>query len=146
VRPALTWGNDGGRIAQRDSSTLECTTYRHVREYFSTPQTPTRCEQPLVCSAPSGVTAESVSRALANADVTAAFGRAPVLYGRDMRPVDGTVLVVTQASKSVTVGTDCGVPGSGACQPIPAGVAALAQLLRTLDQEQLAKEPCASAF
>jgi hypothetical protein len=144
----LTWGDDGGRIATRDFSVLDCVTYRHVRENFSTPSAPPlRCEQQLACSAPSGVSAESVTSALTNADVRAAFARAPVLYGRDMRPVDGQVFMITQAGKVVTVGTDCSVPGTGgACEAIPAGVSALVRLLRALDQEQLASEPCASVF
>ena len=132
-------------MAFRDSSLLDCVTYRHVREDLSSPSgAPLRCEAQVACSAPSGVSVESVVRALAHADVTAAFAQAPILYGRDMRPVDGQVLVLTRAGKNVTVGADCA--GGTGCQAIPAGIKALEQLLRTLDSEQLAKEPCASVF
>jgi hypothetical protein len=145
VAPALLWGNDGGRIATRDSSVLDCATYRHVRENFSSPSSPPlRCEAQLACSA-AGVSVESVVRALAHTDVTAAFSAAPVLYGRDMRPVDGQVLVLTRGGKAVTVGSECGA-GTGACTPIPAGVRALAELVRMLDSQQLARDPCASVF
>jgi hypothetical protein len=145
VTPALLWGNDGGRVAYRDSSVLDCVTYRHVREDFSSPSgAPLRCELELACSAASRVSVGGVMQALAHADVTAAFARAPVLYGQDMRPVDGQVFVLTRAGRSVTVGTDCS--GGSGCEPIPAGVKALQQLLRALDEEQLAKEPCASVF
>src|SRR6185503_15065230 len=98
VTPALLWGNDGGRVATRDSSVVDCAVYRHVRENFSSPSSPPlRCEKMLACSGASGVSMESVVRALAHADVTAAFAQAPVLYGRDMRPVDGQVLLLTRA-------------------------------------------------
>ena len=119
VAPALSWGNDGGRVAYRDSSFLDCATYRHVREDFSSPSgPPLRCEVQLACSAASGISVESVARALAHADVTAAFAQAPVLYGQDMRPVDGQVFVLTRAGRSVTVGTDCAaVRGASRSRP-----------------------------
>ena len=79
--------------------------------------------------------------ALANPQVVAAFAEAPVLYGRDSRPVDGTVFRIERAGKVIELGDDCN-GGAGGCRAIPAGLATLRQLLEALTQQQLALPGC----
>lgn len=86
-----------------------------------------------------------VLQALQNPDVQAALAQGHVLFGTDPRPVDGTVLeIVARADTSLEVGGPCS--GGASCSAIPAGVSALAELLRAIDDEQLQLEPCRSVF
>jgi len=135
VAPRLEWRKDGGRVPYRDSSVLDCATYSHERDHLGN-AAPDRCEVALTCAASRATTVGDVLARLADPDVTAAFGQAPVLIGMDTRPSDGQVLIVTRNAKAVTI-------GSGT---IPAGIAALRDLLEGLDTQELAREPCASAI
>jgi hypothetical protein len=78
--------------------------------------------------------------ALAHAHVQAAIAAAPVLYGGDTRPVDGSVRSIDIGGNVIEVGVDCA--GSPNCEPIPQGVAALADLLWTIEDQQLSFGSC----
>ena len=85
-----------------------------------------------------------VLQALAHPDVEQARAMGMVLFGVDTRPVDGQVFRIEIGSDSVIdVGSPC---QSAGCDPIPAGVSALADLLRAIDSEQLGLDPCAGLF
>ena len=64
-----------------------------------------------------------------------------MLYGRDSRPVDGTVFRIERAGQVIELGDDCN-GGTGGCRAIPAGLASLQQLLEALTQQQLALPDC----
>src|SRR5690606_15690238 len=121
-----------------------CNAFELTREYRGDPPDRT-CANDVPCAG-DAVTMSEVLAALAHADVVAAFDAAPVLYGRDTRPVDGQVFSVTQSGATVLVGAPCTGGGVGECTPIPPGVQALVDLLAALTEERRAEEPCASAF
>jgi hypothetical protein len=85
-------------------------------------------------------------RALSDPDVQQAVAQHEVLYGVDSRPVDGTVVRIRIGSSVIDVGSPCPTSGGGGCDPIPTGVSALADLLRAIDAEQLALQPCSGMF
>jgi hypothetical protein len=93
----------------------------------------------------------TIEAAVNHRDVQQALSaKSPLLYGRDSRPVDGTVFEFKRAgdSRSFLVGSACagGQPIDGAaCLEIPTGVAELRDLLLKLDQQQLATAECVAA-
>jgi hypothetical protein len=142
----LAWGPNGGLVAYQDRSTIyPCKTYTHERTTFRVDEpSTTGCKAELP---PCGVDAlgiGDVNAALANKDVQAALKAAPVLYGRDLRPVDGTVFRISLGGKTIDVGSPCSAARD--CRAIPAGVAALVEVLRALDKQELAKPACSSVF
>jgi hypothetical protein len=143
----LAWGRDGGLVAYVDSSEVTtCRTYGHRRTGFRDRDAgDITCTQDLVAC---GTTADpgggEINRALADADVVAAFAAAPKLFGKDPRAFDGQVFAITYGGKRIDIGTDCG--GATDCTPPSAGVKALADLLQRLDTVQLAKGTCAGKF
>jgi hypothetical protein len=104
------------------------------------------CKPPLpTCGANDVVSLLDVTRDLAKADVVAAFAKTPApVYGRDARPVDGTIFFVSRGDgKAIYVGADCGA-GQTTCTPVPKGVRALADHLTMLAAHQLAAPECAA--
>jgi hypothetical protein len=145
IPATVSWGDRGGHVAYTDTSMIEtCAKYTHRRSPVSTDPPDIVCSQEIAACSPTVHSALEVSLALADSDVTAAFAAAPVLYGRDTRPVDGSVLVITYGGKDVSVGLDCG--GTSGCTEIPPGVAKLVALLRAVDTDQLAIGTCKAAF
>ncbi len=146
IAAELSWGNTGGLVASsRASKVSPCRTYTLTETDFSAGGTTTTCSNDVPCgSAADAITIDDVNAALADADVVAAFAAAPVTYGVDMRPVDGSVFQVSQSGATFVVGSPCGSAGS--CTPIPAGVQALVDLLRALDAERLAEPDCSTVF
>ncbi len=70
--------------------------------------------------------------------------RRPPLYGRDQRPVDGSIFSFQRADgRGFLAGSPCGTPPTASCTEIPAGVARLVADLRALDQQQLQDLTCA---
>jgi len=144
IGTGLSWRDTGGfRMSRRSSALASCRDYT-LTEMSSSPPATTTCGNVVPCGVASAVSIEDLNAALANADVVAAFAAAPITYGRDMRPVDGSVFEVTQGGHSVVVGIPCS--GSITCTPIPAGVQALMDLLRRLDAERLAEPDCSTVF
>jgi hypothetical protein len=141
----IQWGDQGGRVAYVDTSSIApCRTYEHRRTPTFTDPPDRVCTQDIEACNPAVHGVGDVRSALADADVQTALAKAPVLYGLDTRPSDGSVFVITNAGKEISVGADCG--GASGCTPIPAGVAKLAALLHTIDTEQLATGTCKAAF
>ena len=79
-----------------------------------------------------------------DADVMAAFAdQTSTLYGRDTRPVDGQVFVVTRGDgRHFEVGAECAA--ASGCRAIPAGLARLQTVLTNLTTQQLARPECAA--
>jgi hypothetical protein len=110
---------------------------------------PTRSCTPLMppCGAQGVISAHDIETSgLQNADVQAALAQpTPPLFGRDLRPVDGTVLELKRHDgRGLLIGADCPATFSS-CRAIPPGVARLRDLLLALDKQQLATPECAAA-
>lgn len=146
VSGTLSWGSNGGFVAFQDESSLAaCRDFQRKRSPGIDGGAPACTTQLGACSA-APVAVGDVERALAHPDVVAAFALATTpVYGTDSRPVDGTVFRITRDGKSIDVGNPCGSSSAPACVPIPPGVDALANVLRSLDTQELAKAAC-SAF
>ncbi|RLB52714.1 MAG: hypothetical protein DRJ42_14015 [Deltaproteobacteria bacterium] len=141
----LTWGPTGGFVASRRTSVLApCRTYTLTELVFGSPDETRVCTNDVPCGTTAAVEIADVLAALAHADVVAAFAAAPVTYGRDLRPVDGTIFQVSQSGATFLVGSPC--TGTGTCLPIPSGVQALVDLLQALDAERLTERDCTTVF
>jgi hypothetical protein len=144
VPAAVHWGSNGGNGLFSDSSEVSpCKTYTHMRESRGN-AAPLTCKQELLACGSNSIGIGDLMAALRNADVQQALRSAPVLYGSDPRPVDGTVLRVEVGGAVVDVGGPCS--GGAGCKAIPPGVAALAELFSALDRQELGKSPCSTTF
>jgi hypothetical protein len=144
---SISWGNIGGFVAFTEESTLDaCNAYQHTRSSAAGGATPMlHCQRPLPCMGSGLHGVSDVLQALQHADVQATAGKGTVLFGSDPRPVDGTVFeIVLGRSTTIDVGGACA--SSASCKAIPAGITALADLLRSIDDEQLHLDPCRALF
>jgi hypothetical protein len=144
VPASVRWGNNGGLVLYTDTSEVSaCRTYTHMRDYNGNapPQT---CTQELLACGSNSIGIGDLTAALRNAEVQQAVRSAPVLYGRDTRPVDGTVLRIVIGGAVVEMGSPCA--GGVGCKAIPPGVATLAEVLSMLDNQELGKPPCSTTF
>jgi hypothetical protein len=133
----VNWRNDGGFVAYHLSSKLEsCTDYTLTKTPVEVARPEQQCSVKLEC------TEQAVQQALSRSDVAEAFDSG-ILYGRDTRPVDGVVLIVTHQGKSLSVGDECRDGDPPNCIPLPVGVRALVAALRDLDQRMLMRQECA---
>jgi hypothetical protein len=140
LRTEFSWGSNGGLVAQQDLSTvIPCQTYAHERQFFRTEQPSLACKTELLGCGADSLGIGDINAALNNSDVQAAIKAAPVVYGRDLRPVDGTVFRITINGKTIDVGSAC---RAADCKTIPAGVTALMQVLQAIDKQELAKPAC----
>jgi len=144
VADAVAWGNNGGRVAYVDRSTLSpCDTFSHQRDPAGTDPPTLMCSQDLgTCT--STVSAREINVALEQPDVLAALAAAPILFGRDTRPVDGAVFRITVGAAVVEIGEACN--GAAGCREIPQTVAALGIRLRALTNQELARGSCRGTF
>ena len=98
------------------------------------------------CATSDGGTVDTLHVIVAfnDADVRAAFAdQTSTLYGRDTRPADGQVFVVTRGDgRHFEVGAECA--GASGCRAIPAGLARLQTVLTNLTTQQLARPECAA--
>ena len=140
----ITWGNDGDRVAYVDRSTLSpCDTFSHQRDPSGTDPPTLACSQDLgTCT--SSVSAREINVALEQPDVRAALAAAPILFGRDTRPVDGVVFRITVGTAVIEIGEVC--DGTANCREIPQTVAALGIRLRALTSQELARGSCRDTF
>lgn len=143
-----TYGLDGGFVPSRTTVTLspgrqftftrrslgvvdagDCCTCTNTLDY---------------CGTSDGGTIDTlgVIYAFNDSDVMAAFAdQASTLYGRDTRPADGQVFVVTRGDgRHFEVGDACG--GAMGCREIPAGLSRLRTLLTNLQTQELGRRPC----
>jgi hypothetical protein len=142
VTGTLSWGDDGGRVAYQDESSLAtCRAFQRKR-LLNTDGGSFTCGTEIGACGAGPVAVGDVESALGHPDVIAAFASTTVVYGTDSRPVDGTVLRITRNGKSIDVGEACGASSAPACVEIPPGVAALVSTLRALDAQELAKPAC----
>jgi hypothetical protein len=144
---AISWGRIGGMVAYSERSTLDtCFKYTHRRDTYINSEPSLFCEQeePL-CDDGTAIGGEQVTTAIQNTDVQSALSKGNILYGSDPRPVDGVVFEIKVGEDTIIVGSNCATTGTG-CLPIPKGVQNLADLLKKLDKEQLAKPPCNKTF
>jgi hypothetical protein len=145
---AYDYGDIGGLRAFVERSTLQPgNRYSHVRRGVVGNPPLASCAPPLpLCGSAGAITALDIeARDLADADVRAALGQAsPPLYGRDARPVDGTVFeFLRDDGRGFLVGQECqGNSGPGTCRAIPRGISQLVTHLRDLDRQQLRAEEC----
>jgi hypothetical protein len=147
IESSVSWGDIGGLVLFSERSTLDaCNVFQHTRSPAGHGTgTMLACERSLPCMGSGLHGVSDVSLALQNADVQAALAKGHVLFGSDPRPDDGSVFeIVARAGTSIAVGDACS--GSASCTAIPAGVNALANLLRAIDSEQLSLDPCRSMF
>ena len=141
VAKPISWGYDGGYVATRAESSIRgCNTFHH--EVGPVEGEPTgSCETNLEeCDVGLLTNVAMVNAALATADVKAAIAAAPILYGGDPRPVDGSVQRLDIGGKIIEVGSDCA--DSPDCAPLPTGVVQLAELLFNLEDQQLDINNC----
>lgn len=140
----LSWGNDGGRVAFVDRSTLSpCRTFSHQRDPSGTSPPTLMCTQDLgTCT--SSVSAREINIALEQPDVRAAIASAPILFGRDSRAFDGAVLQIKVGAALIEIGAACN--GAADCKEIPQTVNALGIRLRALTTQELARGTCRAAF
>jgi hypothetical protein len=142
---SYTFGWDGGFVAAREESLLTPpSTYTFTRTTFSTPASVVSCTNQLPrCGAASDLyTTADVLQALAAPDVAAALAQpAPLVYGRDDRPVDGAVLAVRRADgRGLILGDPC---GTGPCdRPLTEGMIRLAAILHKIEAQQRALPGC----
>ena len=144
VADVIIWGNDGGRVAYVDRSTLSpCDTFSHQRDPAGTDPPTLTCSQDLgTCT--STVSAREINVALEQTDVRAALAAAPILFGRDSRTFDGAVFRITVGAAVVEIGAPCA--GAADCKEIPQTVAALGIRLRALTNQELARGSCRDTF
>ncbi|XXX78328.1 hypothetical protein WMF30_06115 [Sorangium sp. So ce134] len=139
----IRWGANGGFRATEETSALSpCRAFSFDRRELRGGKPLLTCSQELG-GCEEAVSAGDVADALDHPDVVAALAAAPVLYGRDTRPVDGAVFRIQVGDAVVDVGDECGEAPD--CVPVPDGVAALVDALRTLTKEQLARGTCGAA-
>jgi len=141
----LEWEENGGNVLYVDRSAVTgCNTYTQTRTNRDG-ATGASCSVELErCPTDTAVVRYEIpelNAVLAHADVRAAVAAAPILYGRDTRPSDGSLLQVTIAGKRIEIGEDCG--STSACTPVPAGVVALRDALRAADGLQEGAIACA---
>jgi hypothetical protein len=139
----LTWGPNGGLVAYQDQSSITpCRTYTHERHHRIDDRPDVSCTRDVTDCATS--LAGTRLDALLQPDVLAEFARGPVLYGRDLRPVDGSVFRISWGGKYVEVGAPCGTQVG--CKAVPAGIQSLVDLLRGVDQQELSRPACSGLF
>ena len=115
------------------------TTYRYERIPTGPTAEPTTCAPALpACDTPNAIDLADIKRDSADPDVQAALSlKTPPLYGRDLRPNDGSIFALTASTGGgFLVGAACPATTSS-CIGIPAGIAKLVLDLRALDEQQL---------
>lgn len=141
---ALRWTFVGGRSSQQASSLVTpCAAYQYTLTFL--PDGSSRsCSNEVPCSSSGQVAMPRLRAALDDPVVAAAFAGAPMLYGRDPRPMDGQVFEIELGGRTITLGDACA--GASGCTAIPAELDTLRTLLRTLEGERLGHVDCRVAF
>jgi hypothetical protein len=144
VSTAVSWGYNGGLTAYDDQSVITpCRTYTHTR-HTSGNTSDLVCTQDLATCRDPDTGSAQINVVLQNADVQAALAAAPVVYGVDYRPTDGSVFRVQVGNAIVDIGSPC--TADAGCRPIPQGIAALRDQLVQLDAQELRGPSCAQVF
>lgn len=132
----LMWWQDGvfAPGAPRESIS-DCNQYAVQRMGKPT----TFCSSTLADCAQARVGVDDLNAALLHPDVQNALAHAPVLVGRDLRPLDGTLLHLEVDGKVIEVGDNC--PNDPSCR-VPPGLLVLRELLGDLDRQEAARVNC----
>jgi hypothetical protein len=143
-----SYGNTGGLVAYEDVVTLKPpSSYTYERTSRVTDPASSSCAPAMPCGVDDLYSASDITRAIADTDVQTALAMAtPPIYGRDSRPVDGTIFQFLRADgRGFLAGGACGSGGPlpGTCVEVPAGIARLVSALRALDEQQLRDASCA---
>jgi hypothetical protein len=144
------YGDTGGFVAYEDVATLAPpTSYSYDRTARVTPPPGGSCAPALPpCGLEDAYGPSDITRAVADADVQAALAMpTPPTYGRDTRPVDGTIFQFLRADgRGFLAGGACDSGGGlpGVCVDVPAGITRLVNTLRAVDAQQLADPSCAA--
>jgi hypothetical protein len=141
VEQAVSWNQDGGFVAYRETNTLEpCHTYTFTLDPLQTDPPSELCTDPMD-SCEGIVNPADIQAALENPDVVAAFASAPILYGRDTRPVDGQVLQIHLGDQTIEIGQPC-LDAQPDCLEESAGVLTLRTYLTMLATQLRTRPPC----
>jgi hypothetical protein len=142
------YGQDGGLVLYVDRVTLsDRATYRLSRTTTGNAPATVLCTLDLPsCGDASRVDVADIDAAVEDPDVQAALARpTPPIYGRDTRPVDGSIFTFHRASGGgFGVGAPCGDDDSD-CTPAPAGIQRLVTLLGALDTQEQTLPGCTYA-
>jgi hypothetical protein len=144
------YGDTGGFTAYEDVATLQPpASYTYERSSRITDPASSACAPALPpCGTLDLYDPADLMHAVADPDVQAALAMpTPPIYGRDARPVDGTIFQFLRADgRGFLAGGACGSGGPlpGACIEVPAGITRLVNALRALDEQQLADPTCAA--
>jgi hypothetical protein len=142
----LRFGAKGGNGPQDDTSTLTpCATFAHQRDYRFPAQTSVSCVQQLDTCDSRNIGPDAIASALANPDVRVAIALAPILYGYDPRPLDGTVYEIQVGTAIIDVGEEC-IGRTDCPVSIPPSLRALVNLLTNLDAQELARGQCKDVY
>jgi hypothetical protein len=137
VHSSIAWWRDGGLVPVVRKSRIEaCAEFRNYEE--TAPGEPSEeCGSTLSgCEDSLGI--DDVNEALRHPDVQDALERAPILFGGDLRPLDGQIDHIEIDGKVVEVGVACDDP---ACA-IPEGVARLDRMLGYLQIQEHERAVC----
>jgi len=145
-----TFGYSGGLVAYTSSASIAP---GRVFTYTRTPVRgfpdagPSSCTTSIDhCSVTTvgRITTLHLINALNNSDVMAAFnGSRDTLYGRDTRPVDGSIFIINRMDGArIQIGSPCS--GASGCIEIPAGVAQLQEVLNNLINQELQNPQCSA--
>ena len=136
----------GGLVPQLDTATLSPpNAFRYERQFFRQDAGAISCTPAMpACGDPARIDVSEVEAAIAHPDVQAALALATrPIYG-DRGIADGPSFNFTRADgRGFSAGIACNVP-SATCTLTPAGVTALAQVVRMLIDQQLADASCAA--
>lgn len=150
------FGDTGGFVAYEDVVTLTPpSAYDHNRSPRATDPADISCAPPMpACGDGAAIDVGEVMAAIRDPAVQAALSvpgnpTGMVSFGRDYRPVDGSVFRFARVGGGeFLVGAECmpgdGIQGLPCVAAIPPGVARLIAALRALDQQQLQDPSCAA--
>lgn len=136
----LEWGYVGGDVLGRHPPSSRITACDEFSGPFPAESQQVCANQLPACGAEAEVDPEIVREAIADDDVQAALAQAPVLFGLDLRPVDGPIFQILIDGQQILVGEACG--DEPECAPTPAGVQALVEALRATSAQQATAEMC----
>jgi hypothetical protein len=144
------YGDTGGLVAYEDVATLTApVSYRYERTSRITDPASSSCAPAMPpCGVDDLYSPGDITGAIGDTDVQKALAMAtPPIYGRDTRPVDGTIFqFVREDGHGFLAGGACGSGGPlpGTCVEVPAGITRLVNALRALDEQQLKDPSCAA--
>ena len=136
-----TFYSDGMRLFQ-ERVTISAKGEFSIARTFSSGKTAS-CQAQISCDKGNIFSLNDLKAALSNPDVEKAFTAGIDFYGEDGRPRDIPALIIEGPKGKLQIGQACTSTLAG-CVAIPAGVAALAELLRGLREQYAQQGDCAT--